>query len=797
MKIPMNWIRDYTAIPTDGAAYTSRMVLTGTGVEGYEVLGGEITGVVTGRVLSMERHPDSDHLWVCQVDVGKERPLQIITGAQNLHGGETVPVCLDGATLPGGKQIKAGKLRGELSEGMLCSGAELGVDDALYPGAGVNGILVFREELPLGEDVKPYLGLGDTVVDFDILANRPDCQCVWGIARESAAAFDVPFQKPEISFNAHPGSIADSARVDVLDTGLCPRYAARVVKNVRVAPSPMWLRTYLHAAGMRSINNVVDITNFVMLETGHPMHAFDLDKVRGHHIIVRRAKDGEPLRTLDGKEYTLNRNMLVIADEEGPTGLAGIMGGEESEITENTHELLFECAAFDRACTRVTARTLGIRTEASGRFEKGVCAATTMEALDRACQLVDLLDAGDVVGECYDFYPAPAAPKAIEASVARIRSWTGVDMPGEEIASILRKLYFRVTLAGDTLTAEAPDFREDVDGFADLAEEALRYYGFEHLVSTRLRGEVPRGGRGESMKLADKVKALLVAMGGHEITTFSFIAKSALEKLGLPQDDPRLCPVAIRNPLGEDTAVMRTSMVPGVLSVLATNDNRQNDGALFFELGRVFAGYNRPAGELPVETPMAALAAYGPGQDFYRMRGAVEEILRVMGIECTLEAGADAYYHPGRSATLRHGDTVVATLGELHPSTLEAFDAPARACLAEINLAAVEALATPVTAIEPLPRFPAVGRDVAFVLDEAQPIGPVLAAIRRAAGSLLEKAELFDVYRDAKLGKGKKSAAFSMRLRAQDHTMTEEEINRTFEKVVRSCEHQFHAEIRK
>ena len=798
MKAPMNWIREYTDIPADAAVYTDRMVLTGTGVEGYEALGAEIHNVVTGRVLSLERHPDSDHLWVCQIDVGGERPLQIVTGAQNLHGGEIVPVCLDGAKLPGGKEIKTGKLRGVLSEGMLCGGSELGVDDSLYPGAGVNGIMIFHEELPLGVDVRPLIGKDDTVVDFDILANRPDCQCIWGLARESAAAFNTAFKKPEITFKAHSGSIENEAKVEVLDHDLCPRYACRVVKNVRVAPSPMWLRAYLHAAGMRSINNVVDITNFVMLETGHPMHAFDLAKVHGRHIIVRRAAEGEPLRTLDGKEYSLGSSMLVIADEQGPTGLAGIMGGEESEITEETKEILFECAAFDRANIRVTARTLGIRTEASGRFEKGVCPATVMEALDRACQLVDQLDAGDVVGDTIDLYPDPLPEKTVTASLSRIRRWTGVDIPDEEIASILRRLHFGVTIDGDTITAEVPEFRQDVDGFADLAEEALRYYGFEHLSSTRLHGEVPRGGRNEDMKLADKIKAMLIGMGGHEIMTFSFIARSAIEKLGLPADDGRLDPVVIRNPLGEDTAVMRTSMVPGIMSVLATNFNRQNDGSLLYELGRVFIGHGRKPGELPVEIPTAALAAFGPGWDFYRIRGCVEEILRVLGVEYKLEAGADAYYHPGRSVRLIAKDgRVIAQLGEAHPSMLEAFDCPAHACLSEIDLAALKALETPAGAIKPLPRFPAVDRDVALVMDESQPVGPVLAAIRRAGGQLMEKAEMFDVYRDARLGANKKSVAFSMRFRSADHTLTDEEISKAFDKVVRGCEHQFHAEIRK
>jgi len=797
MKIPMQWIREYADIPKDAVQYTRRMIMTGTAVEGTEEIGGGINGVVTGRILSMERHPDSDHLWICQVDVDGEKPLQIVTGAQNLSGGEIVPVCMDGATLPSGKIIKSGKLRGELSEGMLCGGSELGVDDALYPGAGADGILIFQEEHPLGVDVRPLLGLGDMVAEYDILANRPDCQCVWGIARESAAAFDVPFKKPEIRFAEHGGDIHALARVDVLDAALCPRYAARVVKNIRIGPSPLWLRAYLHGAGMRSINNIVDITNFVMLETGHPMHAFDLAKVAGQHIIVRRAKPGETLRTLDGKEHTLTGDMLVIADEERATGLAGIMGGEESEITEGTQALLFECAAFDRTATRLTARSLGIRTESSGRFEKGVTAATVMEALDRACQLVDMLGAGETVSGVIDVYPNPGTPRVIEASVTRIQSLTGVKMPGEDIAGILTKLHFGVTLDGDCLHVQVPAFRQDVEGYADLAEEALRYYGYDALSSTLPKSESMRGMRSAKMRLMDRVKGVITALGGHETMSYSFVSGQAAAKLGLPEGDGRLAPVVIRNPLGEDSGVMRTTLAPGMLAALSLNLSRQNEGGLLFESGAVFEGHGRPAGELPKEPQMLCLGAYGAEWDFFRMRGIVQEILRVLGIGADITLGADVYYHVGRSATLSVDGEAIAWLGEVHPDAAEAFEIGARVYLAEMNLDALARLEVPMGVIRPLPRFPAMTRDVALVMDEAQPVGPVLAAIRRAGGGLLEYADMFDVYRGLQLGIGKKSVAFSMRFRADDRTLTDEEVGKVFAKVVRSCQMQFGAEIRK
>ncbi|MCL1965172.1 MAG: phenylalanine--tRNA ligase subunit beta [Firmicutes bacterium] len=797
MKVPMQWIRDYADIPTDAALYTRRMIMTGTAVEGTEVIGEGISGIVTGRILSMERHPDSDHLWICQVDVGGEAPLQIVTGAQNLTGGEIVPVCLDGAALPGGKAIKAGKLRGVESRGMLCGGSELGVDDSLYPGAGVDGILIFREEHPLGVDVRPLLGLGDTAVEYDILANRPDCQCVWGVARESAAAFGVPFKMPLIAFAEHGGDVHEEVTVEVLDTALCPRYAARVVKNVRVGPSPLWLRAYLHGAGMRSINNIVDITNFVMLETGHPMHAFDLSRVKGRRIIVRRAAPGETLRTLDGKDHMLTDRMLVIADAERATGLAGIMGGEESEIAGTTAELLFECAAFDRTSVRLTARALGIRTQSSARFEKGVAPATVSDALHRACQLVDMLGAGETVSGEIDIYPNPLPPRSIEASVKRIQKLTGVTIPAEDIAAILKKLCFDVALEGDTLTATPPPFRQDVDSDAALAEEALRFYGYDTLPSTLPQGEAMPGARSPRMRLHDKVRGVLTALGGHETMSYAFTSAQAAAKLGLAADDARLDPVLIRNPLGEDTGVMRTTLAPALLTALSLNLSHQNEGGLLFECGAVFEGHTRKEGELPVETQTLCLGAYGPGWDFYRMRGVVLELFRVLGIQAKLAPGADVYYHPGRSATLTAGDEAVARLGEVHPDAAEAFDISCRVYLAEVNLEALARLQAPMTGIRPLPRFPAVTRDVALVMDDVQPVGPVLDAIRRAGGKLLEHADMFDVYRGTQLGTGKKSVAFTLRLRAEDRTLTDEEVGKVFDKIVRSCETQFGAEMRR
>ncbi|MDR1570510.1 MAG: phenylalanine--tRNA ligase subunit beta [Oscillospiraceae bacterium] len=805
MKLPLSWIKEYVNINVSADEYRSRMILAGDGIEGVEEPGAEISNVVVGRIESIRKHANSDHLLICRVDVGGEA-LQIVTGAPNVFEGAYVPVALHGAFLPGGKSIKRGKLRGEVSEGMLCSGSELNVPDALYPGAGVDGILIFNEPHPPGADVRPILGIDDTIIDFEVLANRPDCLCAWGIARESAAVLGTEFRKPEIKVKTSGGNIGDFASVDVRDGALCPRYTACAINNARVAPSPMWMRKALNGAGMRSINNIVDITNYVMLETGHPMHAFDLDKVRGRRIIVRRASPGETLRTLDEKERTLTCDMLVIADAEGATGLAGIMGGEESEITQDTKVILFECAAFDRTSVRLTSRALGMRTESSGRFEKGVTPETVRTAMLRACQLVNLLNAGDVVGESpdngmmIDLYPNPSLPAAVRADCARIRERIGVDVPDERMAEILRALHFGVSLDGGALTAMPPAFRQDVDQEADLAEEIIRLYGYHHLKPTLPIGAGIPGKRSERMRMTDSVKAFLRAWGGNETLAFSFVSPASLEKLGLPAGDLRLSPVAIRNPLGEDTKVMRTTLVPSMLDALALNQSRKNEACLLFETGAAFetirGGAQKKEGELPWERQTLCIGAYGASVDFYEMRGIVEALLKSFGIAAAIERGADAYYHPGRSARLTASGQSVAQLGEAHPDTAERFRIEGRVYIAEIDLDALAALAVPAPPIRELPRHPAVSRDVALTMDESVPLGGVRDAIENACGPLLESASLFDVYRGARLG-GKKSAAFSLRFRAPDRTLTDEEVDKIFERMLSSVEEQYGAEIRK
>lgn len=796
MKIPMQWISQYAPIPVDAAAYQDKMIMIGNGVEGYDYLGEEVENVVVGRVLTCVDHPDSDHLHITTVDVGEDAPLQIVCGAPNVKPGILVPVAKIGATLPGGVKIKKGKLRGVESQGMLCSGTELGVPVELYPSVGDAGLLIFQEDYPLGADVRPILGIDDTVMDFEVLANRPDCLSVWGVARETAVACGTKFVKPEITVTEKGGDIHDFVKVEVRDHDLCPRYVARVIDNVRVGPSPMWLRKYLHGAGMRSINNVVDITNFVMLETGHPMHAFDLDMVEGRHIIVRKAEEGETITTLDGKPHQLTAGQLVICDAKKPSCVAGIMGGEESEITEKTRSVMFECAVFDRAATRVTSRALGIRTESSGRFEKGVSVKTAMEAMNRACQLIHELDAGDVVSGCIDLYPNPAKEQVITASCQRIARRTGVDIPAEEIERILTELNFQVTRDGDTITAVVPEYRQDVEGPADLSEEALRVYGYDKIPGTLLRGQTTPGGRSARLRLKDEVAKILVGQGFFEIMNYSFVSTKGVDKLGLAADDPRRNQLPIRNPLGEDTSVMRATLTPDMLATLALNMNHGNEAARLFEASAVFDSAHRTEENLPTETQKLTLGMYGKNEDFFTLRGVVERLLSHLGIATTVEAGGDVYFHPGRKAVLKAGDTVVCTLGEVHPSVRERFDMPARAYVAELDMSLIAALRKPMGAVKPMPRYPAVTRDLSLVMAESTQVGPLLADMAKAGGTILEDARMFDVYRSAILGADKKSIAFSFVFRGADHTLTEAEITKAMEKIQKVAAEQYQAVIR-
>ena len=796
MKVPMKWLKEYVDIPMNAEDYASKMIMTGTAVEGVEKTGTQFDNVVVGEVITCVDHPNSDHLHVCMVNVGQEDPIQIVCGAPNVRAGMRVAAALDGAHLPGGVKIKKGKLRGEASCGMLCSGPELDVPAGLYPHIGDAGIIEIFEDVPAGTDVHEVFGLGDDIVDFEILANRPDCLSVWGLARESSAVLKQHFVMPEIEVTeTGKGTFDDYAKVIVRDTETCPRYCARVITNVKIGPSPKWMREYLYGAGVRPINNIVDITNFVMLETGHPMHAFDLSRVKDQTIVVRRAYPGERLTTLDGKEHLLDESMLVIADNENATGLAGIMGGEESEIESDTASVLFECAAFERANNRVTARKLGVRTEASGRFEKGVCPATALEALERACMLVNMLECGDVVPGVYDNYPNPKEGKTIEASVDRVCRLNGVQVSADDMEDILNRLYIDTELCGDTLTCEIPAFRQDMETEADIAEEVLRMYGYDHIPSTLMNGVTMAGKRSVNMAFNDRVKNALVGMGMFEILNYSFISPRWIENLGLSADDARRNTVVLRNPLGEDTSVMRTTMVPSMLNTIANNLNRGNSEGKLFELSKTFQPTG-VAGELPIEKYMLTIGLFGGDVDFYSVKNAAMWLMQIFGVVPQVAAGGDAYYHPGRKAILSADGVQLAQLGEIHPDVAERFGIESRVYIAEIDLEALRPMEKPLYGVKPLPKFPAVTRDIAVVVDETAGVGTMLDTIRASAGKTLESAKLFDIYRGDKLGRNKKSVAFALSFRAADRTLTDEEISGAMAKILKALENGFGAELR-
>lgn len=794
MKASLNWVKSLANAQAGIEEYQHRMIMSGTAVETITPLF-DFEGVVVGLVLTCQKHENSDHLHVCQVDVGGESPLQIVCGAPNVKEGLLVPTAVVGAKLPG-LTIKKGKIRGVESQGMLCSATELEIPQEVYPSVGDAGLLILNEDYAPGTDFKAALGLDDYVVDYDILANRPDCLSVWGVARETAAVFSVPFDPQLGEVKETGGDIRDYAKVDVLNHELCPRYQARVVKNIRLAPSPLWLRLRLHAAGMRAINNIVDITNYVMLETGHPMHAFDLNQVKGRHIIVREAKNGEHLTTLDGKKHLMQGGELLICDEEGPTGLAGIMGGLESEITENTKEILFECAAFDRALTRVVSRRLGIRTESSGRFEKGVNPNTVTIAMNKALELINLLDAGDVVSGVIDHYKNPVAPKPLICSVARIARRAGVPISGESMVDILRRLDFTALLSGDTLSVTPPLHRMDIEMEEDVCEEVLRLYGFEHIPETLLRGETTPGQDSEYRKMKRIYQRTLTALGFDEIMNFSFISKKQIDALGLLAGDPRLTPVVITNPLGEDTAVMRTSLVPGMLKTLSLNQSQRAQEAFLYEFGTVYDAGTRTDEGLFLERRQLSLGAYGGQTDFYLLRDAVLTLLEKARLTYDIKRGQEPYLHPGRQAEILVGQAVIARVGEVHPDAMERFDLSRVCVIAEVDFEALMALYKPLERIKPLPKTPAVNRDLALVLDKNQELLSVLREIEKAGGKLLEEALLFDVFEGEQVGAGKKSAAFSLRLRNPDKTLEEAEIVAVIEKIKKRLKDAFDAVIR-
>lgn len=784
MKVSLNQLKTYVDINVDPMELCDRMVMAGFEVEEAINTADTMENVVVGKILKITPHENSDHLVICQIDVGKEEPVQIVTGANNVFEGAYVPAALHNSKLPNGMNIKSGKLRGVVSNGMLCSGEELNITEDDYEGAGVYGILILKGEPTPGTDMREVLGLNDWIIDFKITANRPDCQSILGIAREVGVVLGTEFRPPVPTYKTYGDDINNYMKAEVKNYDLCPRYIGRLVKNIKIAPSPDWMKRALKASGMRPINNIVDITNFVMLETGQPLHAFDYRDIKGGQIIVRNAAQGEKITTLDEKVHELTPEMLVIADAENPSCLAGIMGGLNSEIKDDTATLFLESAKFRRDSIRRTARALGVRTESSARYERGTDIMNTEYASNRALQLIDELGAGEIVEGVLDCNNGLPTQRELKVSVNKINALLGLDIPGETMVNILNSLHIPTVMEGDTLDCRIPSFRDDIEYMADIAEEVMRIYGYDHIVGTPISGAVLRGTVTPERALDDKIKTLLCSNGMYEITTYSFIGSHAADPLKLSADDDRLKAIKIRNPLGDEYSTMRTQLVSSMLTVVSTNMNRKNTAARFYEISKRFIPKGLPLTEQPDELKTLSLGLYGENEDFYALKGIIEQIMELCGAEVKYERSTEPYLHPGRAAKAVMDGKTVAVFGEVHPDTASEYDLNAKAYVAEVYLDKLMDSVKPLVIYNPLPKFPAVSRDLALLCDSEIPVGDLLDIIRKAGGKLLESVSIFDIYEGAQIPEGKKSVAFSLTLRSAEATLTDEQIDTVMNKVV-------------
>ncbi len=899
MKLSRKWLSEFVTVDANDKQFAEAMTLSGSKVEVTEDLGAGIKNVVVGRIRKMERHPDSDHMWVCRVDVARNEPVQIVTGAWNIHEGDLVPVALHKSTLPGGKKIEKGKLRGVLSDGMLCSLAELGLDERDFPYAsitaaallndykpidpakpsipadiqpghkifgpvvaaraarventGVNlwrvtltygesdgptavsgvtecqnihegdlvayntktntictlpdlhaeqrefphcipdGIFILHEPCQPGDDIKPVINADDHVVEFEITPNRPDCLSVIGLAREVSATFNAPLTLHEpVVRGGGPGVLTELLDVETPDAALCPRYTARMVRNVKIAPSPKWMRERLRSMGVRPINNIVDITNYVMLEYGQPMHAFDYRYVKGGKIIVRRAENGEALTTLDGSVRKLTENMLVIADDTRAVGLAGIMGGENSEIVDDTVDVVFESANFDGTCIRKTALALGMRTEASAKFEKGLDPLNTLPAVNRACELVELLEAGEVLDGVIDILNYVPQPTVLQLEPEKINALLGTGVPADRMQKILRSLDFGVD--GETITV--PSWRSDVQRMPDLAEEVARFYGYNNIPVTLQRGETTQGGYSPVQQAERRLGSVCRACGYSEIITYSFISPSCYDKIGWSPDEPLRTSFKILNPLGEDTSIMRTTTLPSMLDILSRNYSYRNKSVRLYEIGRIYL----PGGPdgLANEPRMLTLGAYGEGYTFFTMKGAVEALLKELRIDDVrfTACQADPSYHPGRCAGVYAGEKMLGVVGQIHPAVAANYDVDCELYCAELSFEALLEAQGPGAEYRALPRFPAVSRDIAVVCAEEVTVGALEACIRRAGGKLLREVVLFDIYRGQGVAEGSKSVAFSLTLRSDERSITAAEADEEIKDILAALEKELGATLR-
>ncbi len=791
MKLNRKWLHE-DFVDLSGVSdreFVETLTVFGQKVETYERMDAEIKNVVVGKVLSMVRHPNSDHMFICQVDVGQAEPVQIVTGAQNVHEGDLVPAALHNSWLPGGVHITKGKLRGEKSNGMLCSFAELGLTQNDLPDAYADGIWILNDEdCTVGQDINLVIGNDDTIVDFEITNNRPDCYSIIGLAREAAAAFGKPMQHhTPVVHGSQAGSIFEHLDVEVPAENLCSRYSSRMVANVKIGPSPKWLRQRLRANGVRPINNIVDITNYVMLEYGQPMHAFDYRYVSSGKIVVREAQEGEMLTTLDGNVRNLTPGMLVIADDTRPIGLAGIMGGENSEIVDDTTMVVFESANFNGTSIRQTALALGMRTEASGKFEKNLDPMMTIPAVQRACELVEMLGCGDVLDGVIDIIHYVPQEKTLPLETEKINRLLGTDISREDMVMYLNRL--EIPVEGDTI--HVPSFRPDLNLTADIAEEIGRSYGYNEIPTTAFRTST-QGGYSPEMLLENQAGALCRAMGYSEIITYSFVSPTVFDSIRLPADSPLRSALKIQNPLGEDTSIMRTIALPSMLEILGRNNAYHNKAVKLYEMAKI---YLPQAGEvLPHEPKMLVLGTYGAGETFFTLKGELEAILTGLRVKkATYTAVKDnPSYHPGRCAKVTIDGVDVGYMGQVHPLAAKNYGLDEVYC-AEISFTKLLALRLPEVSYTPLPKYPSVNRDLSILCGEEITVAQVEDVITAAAGKLLRDVKLFDIYRGIGVPAGKKSMAFSLELRADDRTLTDGDSESVMTRVTQALQSQLAA----
>lgn len=796
MNTPLSWIKVYVPdLDVDVQEFVDCMTLSGSHVEGYEKKDKNLEKIVAGKIESMEKHPDADKLVVCQVNIGTET-IQIVTGAKNVKEGDIVPIVLDGGKVaaahgddneyPEGIKIKKGKLRGVESNGMMCGIEELGSSRDFYPEAPEDGVYVFTKDSGVkpGDDAVKALGLDDVVVEYEITSNRVDCFSMIGMAREVAATFDKPFYPPVVEVKANDKDVNDFIKVDVQDNELCTRYCARVVENIKIGPSPKWMQDRLRAMGIRSINNLVDITNYIMEEYGQPMHAYDLDTIAKNQIIVKRAADGDTFTTLDGQERKLDSDVLMICDGEKEVGIAGIMGGENSMITDDVKTVLFEAACFDGTNIRLSSKRIGLQTDASFKFTKGLDPNTAIEAINRACQLVEEMGCGDVVGGVVDVYPAPVKEKVLPFEPERYNHLLGTDISKEDMLAYFKKLGLLYNEADNTLTI--PTFRQDLGCMADLAEEVARFYGYDNIPVSLPKGEATVGKKPFNQRVEELAREICERNGFSGGMTYSFESPKVFDKLLLPEDAKERQAIVISNPLGEDFSIMRTVSLNGMLTSLATNYNRRNKTARLYELGNIYIPKELPLTELPEEKMRLTMGMYGDG-DFFTLKGAVEEIFEKLGIagQVDFEPSSEIpYLHPGRQARMVKGKLDIGIIGQVHPEVGDNYNMKGEAYVAVLNMDMLTMLATFDRKYEGIAKYPASTRDLSMVMDKGLFVGQIEHVITKNAGKILESVELFDVYEGEQVGEGKKSVAFSLIFRAKDRNLESAEVDKAVEKVL-------------